>query len=93
MTFGQYFQKLLQGSCQAPELAPQVYEMSEAAAQQQWQGKLLYTEAGGIATTGTDGLLALHQVRTAPAAALHAPCYTSGFDCAITVHLREAADC
>jgi hypothetical protein len=126
MTFYQYWQKLLQGTCQAPDLnpqvrptpppssaeaqrsegvlshysskaataaalagrpclsggvcfeafnllaitcllhlpCPQVYEMSEAAASQHWQHKLLYTQAGGIATTGTDGLLAIRQVST-----------------------------
>jgi hypothetical protein len=38
--------------------------MSEAAASQHWQRKLLYTQAGGIARTGTDGLLAISQVST-----------------------------
>lgn len=48
----------------------QVYEMSEAAAHQQWQRKLLYTEAGGIAATGSEGLLALRQVGHAAAMAV-----------------------
>lgn len=71
ITFAQYWHKLLQGICQASELSPQVYEMSEAAAHQQWQRKLLYTESGGIVTTGTDGLLALHQVSTSGCSSSH----------------------
>lgn len=128
MTFSQYWRKLLQGSCTAPDLQPQVsvlptvwvvidkltrgevkvmhcslghqmprmkyrlgqdgawqqqqgclkccgsqrhlclfswlqvYEMGEAAARQQWQQRLLYTDAGSIARTGTNTLLAVTQV-------------------------------
>lgn len=43
--------------------ALQVYEMSQAAARVQWQQRLLYTDAGGVASTGSNGLLALLQVR------------------------------
>lgn len=41
----------------------QVYEMSPDTATQQWQQRLLYMNDGGIATTGTDGVLAVHHVR------------------------------
>jgi hypothetical protein len=40
----------------------QVYEMGEAAAQQQWQQRLLYTDTGSIAWTGTNTSLAVNQV-------------------------------
>jgi hypothetical protein len=40
---------------------PQVYEMSQAAAEHAWRRALLYTDAGAIISTGTDSLLSLIQ--------------------------------
>lgn len=48
--------------CHMCLLLLQVYEMGEAAARQQWQQRLLYTDAGSIARTGTNTLLAVNQV-------------------------------